>query len=111
MAFACQKCPYTVAVQPGERPPVWCPRCGSDLKAIVPANEAKPVRISAVDVSPVNASDSAAVEPKPLRIPEEDGSERAPLLPTPVPSAVGEDAALDTSGEVFGASLLWLAIG
>src|SRR4051812_322803 len=97
MPFACQKCPFTVAVQAGDRPPPWCPRCGSNLKDV--ALETKPVRIAAGDFSPPNASDGAALAPGPLGVAEEGGPERAPLPPTPAASADGEGTDPDTSGE------------
>src|SRR5207237_6415504 len=54
MPLACKKCPYVVAVPPGEKPPPWCPRCGADLKpaeTTSPASPSAPQTASAWDAA------------------------------------------------------------
>jgi hypothetical protein len=33
MPIECPSCSYPVPFAAGERPPPWCPKCGSDLTA------------------------------------------------------------------------------
>ncbi len=107
MKIACNKCPYMVAVQPGEKRPPWCPRCGSDLKEA--ALEVQVAAVTAVSAdSPLKdhangiyaEAKTPSLQEKPL-----------PALLQPPPTAGQELTELEPAGEQFGCNLLWPVIG
>ncbi len=74
MAQTCKQCTYVVAVEPGERPPPWCPRCGADLKAATP----EPVGAAPSRLNAVKTPESA--------IPERERREPASLVAAAPPA-------------------------
>jgi hypothetical protein len=98
MALECKKCPYVVAVQPGEKAPPWCPRCGSDLKPATPVVAATAVTEVAGFPAPNGElpTRSAVREESPESVPVES---TLPSLP--------EEEASDTPEEVFPCKLIW----
>ncbi len=114
MALACKKCPYVVAVAPGEKAPPWCPRCGSDLKPAdtSPAKPNATQPASAWDsATPAGAvheakAPSSAVDKALAELPSTAVPANTPELPlsTEIPApAVVQD-------EVFGANVLWQVV-
>src|SRR5205807_9393265 len=98
MPIQCQKCPYMVAVPPGEKRPAWCPRCGADLK------EAAQKSMGAVASRAMTAANGVRDEPKaasPL------ADERTPRAPAQTPLPGTPTSMPETSGEVFGGKLVW----
>jgi len=114
MALACKKCPYVVSVPPGEKPPPWCPRCGSDLKAAeaVQARPSATKPVSAWDATAptgaVEAKTSAVVDEKARPLASSPGASEptpAPVLTSDIPSPA------PIKEELFRGNLLWQAAG
>ncbi len=96
MPPTCKQCTYVVAVQPGERLPPWCPRCGADLKVAAP----EPVAAAPRKV-PAAETQESPVAARECRGP-------APLLPAAPPETVPAAPPAEP-GEVFTTKLIWQA--
>jgi hypothetical protein len=98
MPSQCSKCSYTIAVQPGEKRPPWCPRCGADLKETAAA----PIRPPATPASPLNIQANGAFAETKTATRLND----KPLLDA-APALAPHDSIEDTPGEVFACKWLW----
>src|SRR5581483_6576338 len=86
-------CPFQVSLEPGERRPAWCPRCGGDLK----------------EPAPVKAKVAAEPAAAPTAVAEFPPAGEAPHATDFVPPG-GEDEG-GPAGQVFRSSLLRQAVG
>jgi hypothetical protein len=101
MSHQCQRCSYVVALQPGEKSPPWCPRCGGDLKV------AAPELVGAAAAIPASSRSNAEETPA-LPIARRECRELEPLAP--VAPADDEETAPAEPEEVFATKLIWQAI-
>jgi hypothetical protein len=98
MALECKKCPFIVTVQPGDKAPPWCPRCGADLQTATPVV----MGASATGVTGLPAANIAVPTHGALY---ESGPELD--LQTPALPSLLREETLGTSEEVFRGKLLW----
>lgn len=116
MMLACEMCSFHVSVEPGERKPPWCPRCGADLKETSPlkvATAATTSLHSAGDAAavrlPANAAAIAGVAEHPL---EDSSPGEGPALQTGSPrnpNFLADYVEIGAEGEVFRSNLVWQA--
>src|SRR5262245_13622497 len=118
MNFTCQNCHSMIVIQPGERPPPWCSKCGTDFRpddqrvaALFEAarDEAPPPSTQ----RPATGKTRPALPPQPAAAPAKPAAKPAVAVETPAsepePNPQPDAAAEAASSSTLGLKLLAIA--